>query len=162
MISPRLRCAVITAAGAAVLLANLSCDALNPTFVNELGGNAIRSTPSPTGSIVIVFNNQRLLRLTMTYDLEMTVPGLAPQQITGATLSTDTGYWTATLDCYTTSIKITSITAAGTSASQPSTQPSVAGLTLATNTFAPPALQCGSVLFVIVPLLGSPTAELVP
>jgi hypothetical protein len=63
-----------------------------------------------------------------------------------------------THDCNTTRIAITGL-AGGTSTSQPATSQPSTGFTA---TFQPPNLQCGSVIFVNVPILGTPTATVVP
>jgi len=138
-------------------VAGLSCDALNPAFVGQLGGNVAVAGPEPTGSIVLVFNNQRAELLALSYDLEVSRPGEAAQTVTDGFLQAQNGYWTATFDCNVTAITLTGISEAGTT-----TQPANGGLTLAVNEFRRPALVCGSVVFVNVPLVGSPTADLLP
>lgn len=136
-------------------LPHFSCDTLNPAFLGQLGGDAGTVSPAPTGSIVLVFNNQTARRMALTYDVELSVPGEAAMTQTENALVTDTGYWTATFDCNTSAIMLTGIV--------PMDGEDIdEGLTLAVNEFRRPALQCGSVVFVNLPLLGSPTADLLP
>lgn len=156
--------AVRVAACITVMMAGLSCDALNPSFVNQLGGNANVVSPKLAGSIVVVFNNQRSTPLQLSYETEITRPGDSAVTLGGGNIIPDSnlndppepGYFAVTLDCNTTMIKITGIGQIG------SDEGGAGSLALASNEFRAPALQCGSVLFVNVPIFGSPTAELVP
>lgn len=141
-------------------LAALSCDALNPALVGQLGGDAGSVNVDPTGSIVIVFNNQTNQEMALRYEADVIRPGggteIQPTTFTVAPAS----WWATTLDCYTSSVTLIGIsTAVG--ATQPSDiSPTI--IPIAANTFTRPALQCGSVIFVNLPLIGSPTADLLP
>jgi hypothetical protein len=137
----------------------VSCDILNPSFVGQLGGDAGNTGPSPTGSIVLIFNNQTTQRLALNYDLELSRAGEGVVTQTGSSLVTSTGYWTATFDCDTTGIILTGISIVSDTGDDTGGTTDIA---LAVNEFRRPALQCGSVVFVNMPLIGSPTADLLP
>ena len=159
--SLRLRCAVVAALSAVVLLADLSCDALNPTFVNQLGGNANAATPSPTGSIVVALNNQRGIPMILSYEIENTQPNGVLKTST-FNLTSNGGLFMLTHDCNTSKITLTGLagaTVSGTASTQPATSQPAGAIS---GTFAPPKLQCGSVIFVNVPLIGLATVSIVP
>jgi len=139
----------------ALAVTAFSCDALNPALVGQLGGNASTAGPAPTGSIVLIFNNQTARWLSLNYNLEISQAGRPTVLQEEHTLVVAPGaYWTVTFDCNTSAAILESITPVGTDDDD--------GMALAVNEFRRPALQCGSVIFVNVPLLGSPTADLLP
>ncbi len=146
------------------VLACTSCDALNPAFVSQIGGSSGAAGPEPTGSIVLVFNNQRAQRFALSYDLTINRAGEQTVTASGGALEAETGYWTATFDCNTTAITLRGVVPiSSSSATQPASQPSTGtSLGLDGVEFSRPALQCGSVLFVNLPLVGSPTVDLFP
>jgi hypothetical protein len=160
-----LRFAVRAAVCVVLAAAGLSCDALNPTFVNQIGGAAVQSVPEPNGSIAVVFNNQRPTSATLAYTITTTPP--SGTSITTTVADTNLGGYPliATYDCNTTKIAITGVSLATTT--QPSTtqtsDTTTTGVPVAlTATFQAPNLQCGSVIFVNIPILGSPTVSIVP
>ncbi len=57
--------AVWAVACSCLTLGLISCDVLNPALVGQLGGDAGNTGPTPTGSIIVVFNNQTPQRLTL-------------------------------------------------------------------------------------------------
>lgn len=149
------------AAACILTLAGIGCDALNPAFVTQLGGDAGASGPAPTGSIVLVLNNQTGQPIALTYDQETVQPGGETLLQEDAYLVVPVTYWTTTFDCNTTSVTLKSIDLLGTSGTLDPTN-AAGSLPFAANTLTRPALQCGSVIFVNVPLIGSPTADLLP
>ncbi len=157
MITQRLRLAVCTGVAALLLVAATSCDVLNPGLVNDLGGDASASGPQPTGSILVVFSNQRGIPLSLSYTTIATRAGASYTKV--HTTNTDGGVWAMSHDCDTNSVAITGIASNGGSTTQPSDGSSDLELAI---TFEKPRLTCGSVIFVSVPLLGSPTADLLP
>lgn len=155
---------VRTAGWAAVcilILAGVSCDALNPAFVAQLGGDAGTAGPAPTGSIVLLVNNQTGRRVLVDYQLEITQAGGGQIAQTGSTPVPAAGYWAWTFDCDTVAVSLTSLSFLGT-ATQPGDDTVTAVIPLAVSRFSRPALQCGSVIFLNIPLIGSPTADLLP
>lgn len=153
---------VVRSAAWAVLCAlavtGVSCDALNPAFVGQLGGDAGNVGPAPTGSIVLIFNNQTNRQLALNYELELLRAGQGMVTQTDGYLRTGPGYWTATFDCDTSAILLTGISILDATGDDDV----AVDIELAVNEFRRPALQCGSVIFVNVPLIGSPTADLLP
>jgi hypothetical protein len=150
----RLRSAAWAGAFILALTAGFSCDALNPAFVGQLGGDAGTVGPAPTGSIVLILNNQTPRRVALSYDLELSRAGQQTIVQADGSLVTGSGYWTATFDCDTSALILTGLAFIDGEDEEE--------LPLAVNQFRRPALQCGSVVFVNVPLLGSPTADLLP
>lgn len=141
-----------------LLVAGISCDVLNPALVGDLGGNTTTTGPQPNGSVVVAFRNQRGIPLTLNYTFETTRAGAVTTTTqnfnnSGASMS----LWAISHDCNTTKISITGISAGSSTDGGTGT----ADLPLAI-TFEKPNLTCGSVVFVNVPLVGSPTAELLP
>lgn len=134
-------------------LAAMSCDALNPALVGQLGGDAGTAGPTPTGSIVLLFNNQRNQSMALNYNLETILPGGGQTTGSGIVVSPK-GYFAVTLDCNTSAVILAGIV--------PVDSPDADPIPLAVNEFRRPALQCGSVISVNLPFLGSPTADLLP
>ncbi|HOA73304.1 MAG TPA: hypothetical protein PL151_12105 [Phycisphaerae bacterium] len=140
-------------AGALILaFSSLSCDALNPALVGDLGGDAGSVGRGPTGSVVLVLNNQTSQELALQFDVKYTRAGEATTTQEAEFTAPAGGWWTMTLDCDTSAVILKQVAPVG----------GDDGIPVAVNEFRRPALQCGSVIFVNVPLLGSPTADLLP
>lgn len=133
---------------------SFSCDALNPELVGQLGGDAGNAGPAPTGSIVLLFNNQTAQVLSLRYNVEFIRPGESAVLQQDSTATVSQGYFATTYDCDTSAIILNDIVAEG--GEDDNTLP------LSVSELRRPALQCGSVVFVNVPLLGSPTVDLLP
>lgn len=144
------------------VLACTSCDMLNPAFVAQIGGNAGAAGPDPTGSIVVVFNNQRTQLVGLDHSVESSPPGEQTRTHNSIIGPVPTGFWTVTYDCNTTKITINKVVPATQISTTQPDQGLGESLGLDGMEFARPALQCGAVLFVNVPLVGPPTADLVP
>jgi hypothetical protein len=165
MMTRFLRLAAWVGCASLILTAGTSCDVLNPSLVNDLTGTASTSGPQPTGSILVAFNNQRGVALTLNYTVERNHSGT----VTTSTekFGNSGGIWAVSYDCDTTKVAITGISTTSSSNSTDTTDTTDTSDTSTTTslalsmTFEPPALECGSVIYVNVPLLGSPTAEIV-
>ncbi len=119
---------------APALLGVLAC---NPQFVASLGGDPVAAGPGVGGSILIVVNNQTAADVALEMTLQRTNAGEATTT-SPFTVSAPPGYVIFSEDCSTTSITIDSLKVGD------------ADVTLAARTFAPPALRCGSILFITV------------
>lgn len=117
-----------------VLLGGLAC---NPEFVANLGGDPTNASGGVSGSILIVVNNQTAADVELSMTINRTNAGEATTTGT-QTITVPQGYVIFSDDCSVRSITIDSLTVGG------------ADVGLAANTFAPPALRCGSILFVTV------------
>ncbi|MCL2330729.1 MAG: hypothetical protein FWC56_05455 [Phycisphaerae bacterium] len=151
MSTPRLRYAVLTVLTLAIGVMAVSC---NPTFVDYWGLDPIPHLPDPTGSIVVVVNNQLPIRVVVETTTVHTPPGQSTT-VSKFSIGMGTGWWASTDDCNISSIKINSISAE-----------TLDGNSQPIESFSPiefrqPALQCGAVIFVNIPFTGVPTTELV-
>ena len=115
----------------------LGCLACNPEFIGSLGGDPAAAGPGVDGSILVVINNQTAVGIQLEMTVQRTNPGEATTSST-ATITGPPGYIIFSEDCSTTSISLDSLTVGD------------ADVELATRVFAPPALRCGSIVFITV------------
>lgn len=151
MTARRIRSAAGAGLIALTVLTAHGCDVLNPAFVNQLGGSAARSGPQPTGSILVVVNNQTTSQIQLNYDQEVRRAGEGVVIYSGGFAIPAGTYFVFSSDCSTTGIIFTSLTVGG------------VDVALAVNEFRAPALQCGSIVYVTIQGVGATaiaTAEL--
>ena len=161
MSTPRLRYAMLTVLALAIVGGSVSCDGLlSPEFRDYLGLDVVAGMPVPTGSIVILVNNQWPFGMVVDATVLHTPPGKSPE-----THSTSIGvggmrWFAVTYDCNTGSTSIDALFVEVIDENGEITLEEIESF--APIEFKPPALKCGSVILVNIPFIGSPTATLVP
>ncbi len=150
------------ALGLAALLAAASagCDALNPSLVAQIGGNSAVTSVNSPGHVILVLNNLTNGNAVLSFDMSNTTSNGTVYTGSAAQTAGPGAYVALTLSCTLTRLELKDVVI----------RPVAAGVTpesvtvqLPVNIFAPPALRCGSVVFVnvvgVYPSIGA-TAQL--
>jgi len=138
-----------TAAVLAALLAaaGSGCDALNPSLVAQIGGNSAATSVNSPGHVILVLNNLTNGNAVLSFGMTNTTSNGTVYTGSAAQAVGPGAYVALTLSCTLTRLELEEV----------EIRPVAAGVTpesvtveLPVNIFTPPALRCGSVVFVNV------------